>query len=45
MSKVFIALVRIDPEQGIVKTAVALARHGYAVVPVTVGGKGAQSAP
>lgn len=39
MSRVFITLVGIDPEQDITKTAVALVRNGYAVVPVKVGGK------
>ncbi len=38
-SRPFITLVGIDPEQDITKTAVALVRHGYAVVPVKVGGK------
>lgn len=37
--RVFISLVGIDAEQDITKTAVALVRHGYAVVPVKVGGK------
>ena len=37
--RVFITLVGIDAEQDITKTAVSLVRHGYAVVPVTVGGK------
>ena len=39
MSRAFITLVGIDPEQDITRTAVALTRKGYAVVPVKVGGK------
>lgn len=40
--RVFISLVGIDAEQDVTKTAVALVRHGYAVVPVKVGGKAPQ---
>jgi hypothetical protein len=39
VSRAFITLVGITPDQDITKTAVALTRNGYAVVPVAVGGK------